>query len=320
MARNAELEAALIADPDDRATYAVYADWLESQGDLRAELMHVQLHADERTPEQWELVRAAIARLESVLLGELVQRMSSRRYRAQDAIAWRLGFIDAMRLRNYHVAEPYAPLVADLLAHPSAALLRELEVDAYRDATGEIVDTDADEIADVVAVLVRVTPRSLRQLRLRLARDVATLPDLVTLPNLEHLRLDLVNYDRCMSPDTVRAVATAPWPRLRRIGIDVGRDGAMPLDLAPLFERTDLPLAGLSVSGDRRSTFCTAICRMLVASPHAATLERISLSVGNLALADYQLLLENRWRFPRVRTFDVPSPSHAKLLTSPPAG
>src|SRR5262249_23105122 len=37
------LESALLADPDDRAAHAAYADWLHEHGDARGEFMQVQL-------------------------------------------------------------------------------------------------------------------------------------------------------------------------------------------------------------------------------------------------------------------------------------
>ncbi|MBA3538368.1 MAG: TIGR02996 domain-containing protein, partial [Deltaproteobacteria bacterium] len=39
---NPKLEAAILADPDDTAAYLVYADWLQSRGDPRGELIVLQ--------------------------------------------------------------------------------------------------------------------------------------------------------------------------------------------------------------------------------------------------------------------------------------
>src|SRR5512147_760235 len=38
----AALEASIVADPSDTAAYAVYADWLQRQGDPRGELIALQ--------------------------------------------------------------------------------------------------------------------------------------------------------------------------------------------------------------------------------------------------------------------------------------
>ena len=43
MARNPDLEAAIIQSPEDDNLYRAYADWLEAHGDLRAQLIRAQL-------------------------------------------------------------------------------------------------------------------------------------------------------------------------------------------------------------------------------------------------------------------------------------
>src|SRR5688572_15486077 len=52
---NAELEAAIAADPDQPEPYLVYADWLQSQDDPRGELIVVQ-HGIYQKPEfrKWQ--------------------------------------------------------------------------------------------------------------------------------------------------------------------------------------------------------------------------------------------------------------------------
>ncbi|MGZ3423537.1 MAG: WGR domain-containing protein, partial [Polyangiales bacterium] len=48
-ASNPELEAKIVADPNDTQAYLVFADWLQSKGDPRGELIAVQ-HALSVTP------------------------------------------------------------------------------------------------------------------------------------------------------------------------------------------------------------------------------------------------------------------------------
>ncbi|MEO8840737.1 MAG: TIGR02996 domain-containing protein, partial [Kofleriaceae bacterium] len=48
MARNEQLERRLADHPDDRATYEVYADWLQTQGDPRGELILLMLRAEDQ--------------------------------------------------------------------------------------------------------------------------------------------------------------------------------------------------------------------------------------------------------------------------------
>jgi uncharacterized protein (TIGR02996 family) len=53
------LEAAIRANPDDRAAHSAYADYLQEQGDPRGELIAVQLALeDPRTPEELQRLQA----------------------------------------------------------------------------------------------------------------------------------------------------------------------------------------------------------------------------------------------------------------------
>jgi uncharacterized protein (TIGR02996 family) len=54
-ARNAELEKAIAANPDDKDPYLVYADWLQGQGEIRGEL--IVLQAAGKTKEANALIR-----------------------------------------------------------------------------------------------------------------------------------------------------------------------------------------------------------------------------------------------------------------------
>src|ERR1043165_6551684 len=93
-ARNADLEAAIVADPEDEGPYLVYADWLQSRGDPRGELIIV-LHAlaTARGPA-WAKLRIReqelLSRYRQVLLGPASGNHDTGRF------DWRRGFIDRM--------------------------------------------------------------------------------------------------------------------------------------------------------------------------------------------------------------------------------
>ena len=96
--RNAEIEAAILAAPDDPNAYLVYADWLQSHGDPRGELITLQ-HAMRARNDIEEFAR--FRKHEEVLrnqhavgwLGEVVAGSLHRTY-----FEWRMGFVDAARL------------------------------------------------------------------------------------------------------------------------------------------------------------------------------------------------------------------------------
>jgi uncharacterized protein (TIGR02996 family) len=96
--RNAEIEAAILATPDDPSAYQVYADWLQSQGDPRGELIMLQhamrAHNDieefARFRKHEEVMRNEHA---AAWLGESIASSLHRTY-----FEWRLGFVDAARI------------------------------------------------------------------------------------------------------------------------------------------------------------------------------------------------------------------------------
>ena len=55
----AELEAAILENPDDDAPYLVYADWLMASGDPRGELIVMQHDADEAEGNRKKALRRA---------------------------------------------------------------------------------------------------------------------------------------------------------------------------------------------------------------------------------------------------------------------
>ena len=112
-----ELLAAIVAAPDDDDNYLVYADWLQSRGDPRGEL--IALHHAGQTERANELAHS--------LLPQALASVLDRGLR----LDWRLGFVERARLgRLDSASEPDARQVLDtLLADPSARVLRELVLD-----------------------------------------------------------------------------------------------------------------------------------------------------------------------------------------------
>ena len=135
VARNAELEAAIVEDPEAEGPYVVYADWLQGQGDPRGELIAVQLALETARGPRWgELRRRELQILREhagALLGPAAAWPSDR-------YDWRRGFVDRLHGgldgADAHVlAQPSLALVravagVRLPAGPSSPLLAELGV------------------------------------------------------------------------------------------------------------------------------------------------------------------------------------------------
>lgn len=139
--------AELRARPDDRELLLVYADWLESQGHPRGELIAVQdAEAGCETVEQFERARARAIELvegSAELRPEWSTLDSPRRPNAW--ALWRRGFVRRLELlvdrptpRTGAGLRGWSELLASLLAHPSLALLEELLIRV--DLRGEPLD------------------------------------------------------------------------------------------------------------------------------------------------------------------------------------
>lgn len=133
----ADLEAALAANPDDRDAYLVYADWLCERGDDWGQLIAVQ-HAMEMLPRFGSTERRhELARTEAELmfrlgtrlwgsLGETVYDEATQRY-VSDLVdaTWQCGFLRAVRLTSMHHSR-FRTIAEVMHGLPIARLLREL--------------------------------------------------------------------------------------------------------------------------------------------------------------------------------------------------
>jgi uncharacterized protein (TIGR02996 family) len=122
--RDAELEAAVLADPQDRLAWRVYADWLMDQGSLRGELV-ASMAGFTRGERTDELMRAHPERF----LGPLVEPELSRWAWCD----WLPGFWRTLTLAPPPMARvELQAALQRLLGHPSAALLQGLHVEMTR--------------------------------------------------------------------------------------------------------------------------------------------------------------------------------------------
>ena len=160
---------AILAAPDEVDNYLVYADWLQSRGDPRGELIALQ-HAAETTDAPDVRRRADELfknQRRAFLSDELADAVAHARlrhgsYRQGLELRWRRGFIERAwlgRLASAAMSDARAVLDA-LLAHPSARLLRELVLDI------PIWDRwiNFDQLHDALAACA--TPPPLRRLQI----------------------------------------------------------------------------------------------------------------------------------------------------------
>jgi uncharacterized protein (TIGR02996 family) len=183
--RDADLEARLIANPDDD-TLAVFADALQSNGDPWGELIALELAGKEQAAK-----KILKANLDS-LVGSFAPRM----------FEWRRGFIDRIGLEPRASRSVQQDTLDKTLGLRTAVLVRELGIPLKLDD-------------DFVAFLNRRVPPTVKKIFTWLVNPIGKL----ALPNLE--RLDLYG----LREETPDAAALAPLfsgkqlPKLKRLDI-----------------------------------------------------------------------------------------------------
>lgn len=133
---NPELETAILANPDDVHAYEVYGDWLQANGDLRGELVAIQV-ALAKGPDAKLSARAneLLTQNGELFYGDLAGLLPHA-----VRVTWKNGFFDSVRISlGYDDADggvDIDDLVNVALTHPSGRFLRELIVGMF-DYEGE---------------------------------------------------------------------------------------------------------------------------------------------------------------------------------------
>lgn len=125
-----ELELGITQTPDDSSRFAAYGDLLTEEGDVRGELIALELElANGATGLRAATLRARrtalFAQHEAVWVGSLAQAIRNRHL----VLRWEYGFIAEARV-GHRVALEAAPhhTLTQLLQHPSARFLRALDL------------------------------------------------------------------------------------------------------------------------------------------------------------------------------------------------
>lgn len=323
-ARNPDLEAAIAANPTDREAYAVFADWLQEQGDPRGELIATQLAA-EQTGDP-ELRRAALrvfARHREQFLGELGSLISA------DAFTWRAGFIRSAALAHdrllieggTRVASSLAEVITRLFAHESARYLVELVV---RSNDRGMWDSPIGSQREIVDAIAAARPRVLRRLQLgdagygisRIGKLEHAWP---ALANLHELVLEgEVALGRLVLPELRvfalrprplrrklgRELVEAAWPNLRSLRITfTDYPDHIAREITALVHRDDMPaLAHLALVG---YSAADEVLDALSRSPLLAHLQTLDLSHGQLTDRGLRPVLAAPEAFAHLASFDI---------------
>lgn len=330
-----ELEAAIEEDPSDHRRWLVYADWLQSQGDPRGELMMVQ-HAlaterdkDRRTRLQQEAARI-LDENERHFFGFVGEHRDSFR------VGWRTGFAGALTFRvDQHDYESIEELLPEFLGHPSARFLRELVVEADpsefnlpdMDLTGLLAAIGSGKsLPSVQTVSFRRLPSSFEEdrpssfftelgelgplctafpamRRLAVSAGGAELRDPRLPATLEELELDL----DALSVSNLRDLQSRRWPSLKSLVIWFGRGEdartGWAEDVEAVLDGARFPV--LENLGLRNVTDANDLCAALADSKVLRRLRSLDLAHGAMNGQGAALLANVAGELPRLETLDV---------------
>jgi len=318
--REPALEAALRADPGDAATALVYGDWLEQRGHPRGALAgltgdaaasHIEAHAE-------------------TLLGTRLYVAANEPVGERIELRWEHGFLRWARIDGFFERGDSEDLLFELLRHPSARLLRELEIGCHHAG-----DQDNSLIS---AILVSAAePPPLRRLVIgdfdntrddNIDISRAPLGDLSRLseayPDLEDIELkgtgdpllgaiDLPRARRfalrtsSLERTTAAAITAAPWPRLEELELWFGNTEYViqPCGAREIAMVLAAKLPMLRVLRLMNTLLSDEACPLIAASPLAARLEVIDFGLGTLSAKGARVLAQARAAFPPQCTIGI---------------
>jgi len=326
--RNPDLEHAVTSDPNDEAALLVLADWLQTHGDPRGEL--IALHRalkHEKDPKLFlDRKRAAEAHLaahEPALLGPLYDRRHLFR------LEWQLGFIRTARV-SFDAARDDDPematVIGELVDAPVALAMQELTLGMISAAAfAGAPDPSAGRYQAVLEELARrAAPRSLHTLFFgdfwpgtKAPERRAILGDLSTvLPAFPLLRKVVVDggvlaYHEAALPELRHFEHRAPiddatfgwllaskFPNLEHLSLDVGM--AL-VDLTRLFDR----FPRVKTLRLFRTAGTDLLVEELARSKFLAQLEVLDLADGNLSDTGAARLVELSPSYRHLKTFHL---------------
>ncbi|HEU0030177.1 MAG TPA: TIGR02996 domain-containing protein [Kofleriaceae bacterium] len=344
MERNVELEQAIFNNPNDPSTYSVLADWLQSRGDPRGELIALAIAGKD------DAVQALLEEHSEQFLGPLADHTETYDGSERPAFEWKHGFIRAARLSHDHNADELdvdgglARVLEQLLDHPSGRFVQEL-------AFGFNGDPNDDNLESLIATLARTPRPSIRTLVLGdfkyagAARDEDRGDDTEiswynvgdcsslwrALPQLEKLivqststsygqaggvtlgELDLPALRHLefrtggLERSNFESIARGRFPQLVHLDVWFGQDnygGDCTADDVAKL-LARTDLPKLTHLGLMNCEFVDAAIPLLVRSPIAKQLVELDLSLGCLSDEGAQLLATHADAFPALQKLDV---------------
>jgi uncharacterized protein (TIGR02996 family) len=305
-------EAALLDNPDDAAMWAVYADLLQDAGDPRGELV-VLGRAMDATPDDDERVDRFAQHLydhRGVFIGDLERWWKTFDGLAEDAFAWRSGFIDEVKLFcDEDVSAPdFDTAIREICGHASGRFLRSLRI--------SIVGRASSGYRSVLEALEEIRPPALRHLLIGhpFSDSDAVVGDLggvlAACPRLSLLGVEGAGIDVSRASPSLGSlelslddgellgrVASLDWPTLVRLRL---HSNGQPLPQR-ILDGTSMPkLTYLSILNPRNAD---VVVEQLALAPVLAKVGYLALS--NITDAGVAVMVRYRDRFAHLESIAV---------------
>jgi uncharacterized protein (TIGR02996 family) len=302
-----EIEGQIRAARGDDGPFLVYADWLQTKGDPRGQLIITQhqLAQDPGNKKLRATERALFAEHGNYFLPPSLAKVLAGQ-RKRDAappteLVWRCGFIDRIRLARRSPRTPeLEPILAELLAHPSAQFARSITF-------GAVGAPDDHSYISLLATVTRARPALLEELEIGdaaadqeaiaftragdLSQLVNALPDLRRLAvrtgslrfstQLKHPHLrELALVTSELSAVNLAKVVKLAMPSLVAFELEVNGLTLRPADLATLLANKSF--ASLKKLALRRTAATATLLEAIIKAPLTAGLDELDLSDGDL--------------------------------------
>lgn len=318
-----ELEAGIVASPDDRDAYQVYGDWLVEQGDPLGELVAVQV-ALEKKPRDRTLIKREEALMEEHRVTWLGNRLAHLQDEGEVGLDWRWGFLHRVVIgRGLVEGHDGVKAYAEIGKCTAAKFIRELQIGAL------IKDDRYTKI--ISAIAEQGVPKTLRRLEIDSSEmSRCDLGNLVRLyPTVSHVReiaLVATEMDLGMEiplRDTelleisaypllgkhMKSLSNASCPKLKELKLDFQNREARWLepvsvtDFALALDAKGLPALETLRLWNTRAT--NEYAATLPSSKLLPQLKELDLSRGDLSDAGAQTFIKSKAAFMHLERLDL---------------
>lgn len=335
-AGNPEVEAAIYANPEDLDAWAVYGDWLQTQGDVRGEIVAMQI-ALARGTSQDDLQKKIDGMIQENIAGWFGKDIAETLKAEVDdyeqpvlELEWRFGFLKSVTARTHYDWEGMnVERMLNAVMKSSASRFIETINIGLTDAEGE---TSFDR--EVVAISKTGKRPSVRKVHVGAFEfpdeteiswtDVGSVDKLYPVfPNLEWLKVQgggmglgklahdkletLILHTGGLPADAGASVAKANLPSLKELEIWFGADEyggeVTPEIIAPLFTGKATPK--LEKLGLMNAEFTNALPALLAGTPLLKQLQQLDLSMGTMTAEGADALLEHAEHFMHLERLSV---------------